>query len=573
MLPKSYRVEDFDGLNTRLASIESAVSQIAQHLNSTHSSIALSTPNASPYHEAIDFSIHTSISDDPFGNNRSGPQPRRYGRSSHRFMDAAGDERFYGQSSVYASFDCTKVQFEKKANSKDYGNLTLIEILIASDPKVSSTLQRLTDLPKMLPMPPASELESDSKPIALPSRALLEVTLEFYLKEINNPLPIFDRGTLLKAIDEQCSIGCEHTDPTWILCFNNIILLSLLAKLKTSPPRAPSKDENLMFMLLNNAKRSFSILRHSSQAADSQHPSSFYIGPLVSISPANSCSQGCQSYLFECSVPLPEFDQPSPLEIAFLAKIKMACFLEEIYRELYMNYAEIQPYSSGQSTAMRLLVQLDQEWPDFHARAAILKESYPSVELELRHMFYTNRVLILLRSNLIEHKSRLLEDSRTTLEIIGELKAQQSIRGNMALSNVLHLDPLISFFELFSNIVENPQLSHSRDQELIAMTIEGISCQRHPSYISSACARVHESVAVCGEIVLAIKQAFSPSSISWEQPVDSRGSYQESQSQSQLTWPVKHDWSVDDLLSIDTENPDLYLTIPRYHVNDEQGQF
>ncbi|TGO65568.1 hypothetical protein BOTNAR_0077g00110 [Botryotinia narcissicola] len=622
-------VEDFDGLNTRLASIESAVSQIAQHLNSTHSSIASSTPTASPYHEAIDFSIHTSISGDPFGNNRSGPQPRRYGRSSHRFMDAAGDERFYGQSSAYASFDCTKVRFEKKANSKDNGNLSLIDILIESDPKVSSTLQRLTDLPKTLPMPQASELESDGKPIALPSKALLEVTLEFYLREINDLLPIFDRGTLLKAIDEQYSIGCEHTDPTWILCFNNIILLSLLAKLKTSPPGAPSKDENLMFMLLNNAKRSFSILETllkpriaSIQAlftlmgkSESNSPQSFVtrefyehqvaakhialahqmarsIGlhqPGQFVSPERTnlfwsmyiidklrlfrCSQGCQSYLFECSVPLPEFDQPSPLEIAFLAKIKMACFLEEIYRELYMNYAQIQPYSSGQTTAMRLLVQLDQEWPDFHARAAILKESFPSVELELRHMFHTNRVLILLRSNLIEHKSRLLEDSRTTLEIIGELKAQQSIRGNMALSNVLHLDPLISFFELFSNIVENPQLSHSRDQELIAMTIERISRQRHPSYISSACARVYESVAICGEIVLAIKQAFPPSSISWEQPVDSRGSYQEFQSQSQLTWPVKHDWSVDDLLSIDTQNPDLYLTIPRYHFNDEQGQF
>lgn len=247
-------------MNTRLASIESAVSQIAQHLNSSHSSITSSTSTASPYHEAINFSVHASISDDPFGSNQPGPQLRIYDRSSHRFMDAAGDERFYGQSSAYASFDCTKVRFEKKANSKDYGNLSLIEILIASDPKVSSTLQRLTDLPKTLPMPPASELESDGKPIALPSRALLEVTLEFYLKEINDPLPIFDRGTLLKAIDEQYSIGCEYADPTWILCFNNIILLSLLAKLKRSPPGPPSKDENLMFMLLNNAKRSFSIL-------------------------------------------------------------------------------------------------------------------------------------------------------------------------------------------------------------------------------------------------------------------------------------------------------------------------
>ncbi|TGO18045.1 hypothetical protein BPAE_0397g00010 [Botrytis paeoniae] len=531
----------------RLASVESAVPQIAQHLNSTHSSIASSISAASPYHDAIDFSIHASISDDPFGNNQSGLQPRRYDRSSHRFMDAAGDERFYGQSSAYASFDCTKVRFEKKANSKDYGSFSLIDILIASEPKVASTLQRLTDLPKTLPMPPPSELESDGKHIALSSRALLEVTLEFYMKEINAPLPIFDKATLLKAIDEQCSMGYISSG-------------------------GPSKYEDLMLMLLNNAKRSFSIFdtllkprfasiqalftlssalviiaglsssldliwaptqigKSESNSPQSHVTREFYDHQVAAKhialahqmarsiglhQPGKFCSQGCQSYLFECSVPLLEFDQPSPLEVAFLAKIKMACFLEEIYSELYMNNAETRPYSSRQSSAMRLLAQLNQEWPDFYARAAMLKASYPSVELELRHMFLTNRVLILLCSNLIEHKSRLLEDSRTTLEIIGEHKAQQSIRGNMALSNVLHLDPLISFFELFLNIVESPQLSHSRDQELIAMTIEGITSQRHANYISSACARVYESVAVCSEIVLAIKQAFPPSSISWE---------------------------------------------------------
>ncbi|TGO77432.1 hypothetical protein BELL_0108g00090 [Botrytis elliptica] len=529
MLPESF--EDFDGLNTRLASIESAVSRIAQHLNSSHSSIASSTSTASPCHEAIDFSIHASISDDPFGNNQSGPQPRIYDRSSHRFMDAAGDERFYEQSSAFASFDCTKARFEKEANSKDYGNFSLVDLLIASDPKVSSTLQRSTDLPKTLPMPQPSEVESDGKPIALPSRALLEVTLEFHLKETNDPLPIFDRGTLLKAIDEQYSIGYTLLKPQ---IASIQALFTLMGKSGSNSPQnfvtRKFYDHQVAakhIALAHQMAKSIG-LHQPGQFASPEQTNLFWSMYIVDKLRLFRCSQGCQSYLFKCSVPLPEFDQPSPLEIAFLAKIKMACFLEEIYGELYMNHTEIKPYSSGQSSAMRF--------------------------------------------NSTEHKSRLLEDSRTTLEIIGELKAQQSIRGNMALSNVLHLDPLISFFELFLNIVESPQLSHLRDQEIIAMTIEGISRQRHANYISSACARVYKSVAVCGETVLAIKQAFPPSSISWEQPVDLTGSYQEFQSQSQLTWPAKHDWSVDDFLDIDAENPGLYRTIPRYHVNDEQGQ-
>ncbi|KAF7946374.1 hypothetical protein EAE96_009372 [Botrytis aclada] len=131
----------------------------------------------------------------------------------------------------------------------------------------------------------------------------------------------------------------------------------------------------------------------------------------------------------------------------------------------------------------------------------------------------------------------------------------------------------LSFSELFLNTVGNTQLSHSRDEELIAMTIEGVSRQRHANHISSACARVYESVSVCGDIVLATKQAFPPSSISWEEPVDSRGSCPEFQSQSQLDWLLKHDRSLDELLSIETDTPDSCVTIPRYHhAIDEQGQ-
>ncbi|CCD49776.1 predicted protein [Botrytis cinerea T4] len=72
----------------------------------------------------------------------------------------------------------------------------------------------------------------------------------------------------------------------------------------------------------------------------------------------------------------------------------------------------------------------------------------------------------------IAQTSRLLEDSRTILEVIGELEPQQSTCGNMAILNVLHLDPRISFFELFLNFVESAQLSRPRDQELIAMTMK-----------------------------------------------------------------------------------------------------
>ncbi|KAF7882572.1 uncharacterized protein EAF02_005935 [Botrytis sinoallii] len=219
-------------------------------------------------------------------------------------------------------------------------------------------------------MPQPSEVESDGKPIALPPRALLEVTLEFYLKEIDDPLPIFDRDTLLKAIDEQYSIGYTLLKPR-IASSQALFTLSFVTR-EFYDHQVAAKH----IALAHQMARSIG-LHQPGQFISPERTNLFWSMYIIDKLRLFRCSQVYRSYLLECSVPLPEFDQPSPLEIVFLAKIKMACFLEEIYTELYMNHTEIKPYSSGQSSAMRLLVQLDQEWPDFHAQAAILKESYP----------------------------------------------------------------------------------------------------------------------------------------------------------------------------------------------------
>jgi hypothetical protein len=136
----------------------------------------------------------------------------------------------------------------------------MLEILCDRVPTTRYTLRRLAGLPQACPTPSCPEISDDEKPMVLPSQALLEVTLNFYMQEINVSLPVFDRASLMQAIDEQYALGSGNADLAWIICFNNIVLLSLIAKLSISPKGMPSKDEELMFLLLQNIQRASSKL-------------------------------------------------------------------------------------------------------------------------------------------------------------------------------------------------------------------------------------------------------------------------------------------------------------------------
>lgn len=111
-----------DGSNTLLASIENVVSRIAQHSCTTHSSVPPLASGSSVDQDIPDVSVDSTILDASLGNHHSGPRARRCERSAHRFIDVGGDEIFCGQSSAYAFFDCTKIRFERRANTKDDGN-------------------------------------------------------------------------------------------------------------------------------------------------------------------------------------------------------------------------------------------------------------------------------------------------------------------------------------------------------------------------------------------------------------------------------------------------------------------
>lgn len=59
----------------------------------------------------------------------------------------------------------------------------------------------------------------------------MEAFLKIYCTELSLLLPIYDRGRLMAALEEQYVSDTELPDTTWIISFNNILLQTLATKL------------------------------------------------------------------------------------------------------------------------------------------------------------------------------------------------------------------------------------------------------------------------------------------------------------------------------------------------------
>ncbi|KAM3082781.1 hypothetical protein ACMFMF_002434 [Clarireedia jacksonii] len=593
----TFRVEDFDGLNTRLSSIETSISQIAQQLSTPR----LSTPLLVEYNQDTilpdgppDFLVQSSLSQSPFEGDLKESVPIR---SSHHLVDSRGHEQFFGRSSLYAFLGYAKTTFEALSIQKNYRGHSMLEILCDRVPSARYTLRRLAGLPQAAPTPSCPEITDDGKPMLLPSQALLEVTLDFYMREINAPLPVFERATLMQAINEQYALGSGNADIAWIVCFNCIVLLSLIAKLYISPKGVLSKDEELMFLLLQNIQRfsskldsllppkvasvqaflslglvtrefydyrvsakylnlafemAKSIGLHELGASkNTERTNLFWTMFIMDKSKLYKCSQPCHLWSFECSVSIPTSGKTDPAQNVFIANIKLAYLLEEIYQGLYSKSAEAQSSALRDRSVAQLLARHDLEFSEYESgTSTALRNFDPAQDFYLRHLLLTSRVLILLGSNSPVYRPQILDNSRACLEIIASLHSQNSIRAKKVIANIFQRDPLVTFLEVFLNIVRNPHLSHTRDQELLALTTEAMKDLSDPRFKGSSYAIVSESVSILNETVIGIKQAFPSSPSHWTELHDSVSICEPL---SDIDRSVEPDWSMEAFLDMDLD--------------------
>ncbi len=104
------------------------------------------------------------------------------------------------------------------------------------------------------------DLSHDGLPLVLPPKFILDATVEPFFSEIHGLMPIFNRQNFdakLEAIYAGRSTG---SDRAWTMCFNNIVLLTLMPKTIQSQKQHTHMDAGLVKSFLDNLRRGYQHL-------------------------------------------------------------------------------------------------------------------------------------------------------------------------------------------------------------------------------------------------------------------------------------------------------------------------
>ena len=104
------------------------------------------------------------------------------------------------------------------------------------------------------------DLSHDGLPLVLPPKFILEATVGPFFSEIHGLMPIFNRqnfDTNLETIYAGGSTGC---DAAWTMCFNNIVLLTLMPRTIKSQQQNSHMDAGLVKSFLDNFRRGYQHL-------------------------------------------------------------------------------------------------------------------------------------------------------------------------------------------------------------------------------------------------------------------------------------------------------------------------
>lgn len=99
------------------------------------------------------------------------------------------------------------------------------------------------------------DLSHDGLPLVLPPKFILDATVGPFFSEIHGLMPIFNRQNFdakLEAIYAGRSTG---SDRAWTMCFNNIVLLTLMPKTIQSQKQHTHMDAGLVKSFLDNLRR------------------------------------------------------------------------------------------------------------------------------------------------------------------------------------------------------------------------------------------------------------------------------------------------------------------------------
>lgn len=136
--------------------------------------------------------------------------------------------------------------------------------MVSHDETPRNCLFALRSMAKEMMGRDALDMPGEPLPPTLPPRDILDKAMENYFTHMTSILPIFGKRAFSENLDRLYKEGPNETDGAWILCFNNVILQSLIigssafqynSNEGSRPAQAESPEKELVRSLIINHRR------------------------------------------------------------------------------------------------------------------------------------------------------------------------------------------------------------------------------------------------------------------------------------------------------------------------------
>ncbi|PYH38911.1 Zn(II)2Cys6 transcription factor [Aspergillus neoniger CBS 115656] len=564
-------VSDVELLGSRLGKIEEALFRclsVVEAANTTRDSTPTQTTSrsGSEGHADREESRRGSVESEESWSDGS------FDLLAHGERDPEADPLHYSSpvTSLYFEAQAAGNQLISSTPSTENGSKPV-------SPRMSETLTRSTPLEAYLVdanelfqvlvtgPPPVTEPKYDDLPPALPPRTLLEGFVEAYFTDLNPFLPLYDRQSVLDAIQQQYGPRSDGPDLAWVCSFNSILLHTLEAKSSAAQPGGHTGDSTLerglVVHLLLNARRCYNnferllqprlanvqslfsmalvalryfsltmfetvfaqacqlartIGLHQTAAGAPQEAERrrlFWCLFIIDKHAALAAGKPCLLPSYACAIPIPSSKCGSLIEDQFTARIMLATILEELYRRLHSARST----RRGREQISRRAIQLSrriEDWAVQHEHAlqptGTPEASQMLAAAELQYALYICRVLVQRRINGPESRSLRYIHARAGLQLLQELCNCDHLGGRRVgyalFASVTLNYSLIPFLEVYIRVLQDHPQADASDVALLTSFAARADSLAAQTTATSYTARVREVSALCYQVVTRLHQ-------------------------------------------------------------------
>ncbi|OJJ67550.1 hypothetical protein ASPBRDRAFT_47611 [Aspergillus brasiliensis CBS 101740] len=413
--------------------------------------------------------------------------------------------------------------------------------------------------------PPVSEPKYDDLPPALPPRTLLEGFVEAYFTDLNPFLPLYDRQTVLDAIEQQYGSRSDGPDLAWVCSFNSILLHTLEAKSSAARPGGQTGDSTLerglVVHLLLNARRCYNhferllqprlanvqslfsmalvALRYFSftmfetvfaqacqlartiglhqtppgTAQESERRQLYWSLFIIDKHASLAAGKPCLLPSYACAIPIPSSKCGSLNDDQFTARIMLATILEEMHRRLHSARSIRRGREQISRRASQLARRLE-DWAVQHEHAlhptGTPEASQVLAAAELQYSLNICRILLQRRINSPDSRSLRYNHARAGLQLLQELCSSDHLGGRrvgyaMFASVTLNYS-VIPFLEVYMQVLQDHPRADASDVALLTFFAARADILAAQTTATSFTARMREVSARCCQVLTGLHQ-------------------------------------------------------------------